>query len=489
MIPFLPSLVLAQIIAPHGLGYEDTYTITTTLKVLRPCNPSVMTDPYQDVKVLGDDGKCLTLSVTYFPLNDKIRKLRIQRYATTPGDLGRYLRPTVTANWDPTMKRELIRDLKKDGIDPSKLQKRDLISKVASWAFQTSTFASNTEAMPSDWFVAFPNGRPDVYPPVRKAFEESKTEAGWSDQEVFAHQLLGREMFRARTHGACTSSSIYLSTILRALGIPTRIVYFIPACDGNDPEQIKKLESAVTRGVTRQTMLDGIPRGAGFSNHMFNEVWVDGQWQRLNYSKLGQEIADNMYLGLMTHIDTCADISETHLAETWGMRASRWPDVSPKLTSINPYELVAASDHWVRNSVRDNPAPEVLSEVTVNEVLWPGTPEYKELIPDGSHLPKTDLLLLIREWNPNRNYIQLREFMAHADTHLVLQSPGHRDLPIHYNGLNCSNYRARGYAMCLDAPNALVPGAIYTLVPQNEGAKHHWKVAEGLRITVPAHGE
>ncbi len=469
---------------PHGLGVEDTYTITSILKVLKPCNPSVMTDPYQDVKVLSSDGTSITLSITYFPLNDKVRAMRIRTYATKPGDLKSYLRPTVTCNWDLEMRAELVRDLKIDGIDPAKLKPAELVSKVAPWAFERSRFASNSDAMPSDWFIDFAGNAPRVYPPTRKSFEDSKPDPHWTDQQVFDHQLFGRQMFEARYHGACTSSSIYLATILRALGVPTKILYFIPPCDANDSAQLKALSDAISRRVTRQTIMDGATLATGFANHMFNEVWLDGRWQRLNYSTLGQEIVDKDYLGLMTHIDTCADISETHLANTWGLRAERWPNVPVKLTSVNPYELIAATDHWGKNAAHDDPAPADLSRATVISVLWPDSAEYRELIPDGNGFPKTDFLLQTKEWDPNRNYVQMREFVGQANPHFVLRAVGHPDVPFYYNGLNCSNYHMRGYAMRFNDPAAkLAPGVTYSLVPSNQHAAHLWKVAPGLTVT------
>jgi len=81
--------------------------------------------------------------------------------------------------------------------------------------------------------------------------------------------------------------------------------------------------------------------------------------------------------------------------------------------------------------------------------------------------------------------VQLREFTSGADPHFVLRSPGHPDIPIHYNGLNCNNAEKRGFAMCFDDPAQakLVPGATYSLVPRNEKASHLWKVIEGLRIS------
>ena len=481
------SVITDTKLTPHGLGVDDTYTITSTIEVTRPCHPDQLTDAYQDVKVLSDDGTTYTLSVTYFPLNDKVRKLRTQAYATKLGDLNQYLKPSITCNWDAQMRSELLRDLKRDGIDPSSLQPAALVTKVSQWAFRTSVFASNSTAMPSDWFVAFDGGQAHVYPPTRASFERSKQNANWTDQDIFDHQLFGKQMYNNRSHGACTSSSIYLATILRALGIPTRILYFIPPCDANDDKQVRMLSTAISRRMTRQTVIDGVRGAIGFSNHMFNEVWLDGRWQRLNYTNLGQEIVDGTYLGLMTHIETCADIAETHLAETWGVRAANYPDVKPKLSSINPYQLIATSDHWGRNAQHNDPAPQMLTQVTVNGVLWPGTPGYREMVPSDEGMPKTDIILTIAEWISGRSYTQLREFIADADTHLVLRSPGHPDVHIHYNGLNVSNSSTRGFAFTIDSPatSKILKEVRYAVVPLNKNAKHTWRTAQGLFITKP----
>jgi len=51
-------------------------------------------------------------------------------------------------------------------------------------------------------------------------------------QQQFEHELLGEEMFANRTYGTCTSTAIYQTMVLRALGIPTRMILCIPLADG-----------------------------------------------------------------------------------------------------------------------------------------------------------------------------------------------------------------------------------------------------------------
>jgi hypothetical protein len=158
-------------------------------------------------------------------------------------------------------------------------------------------------------------------------------------------------MFQRREHGTCTSSSVYLTTILRALGIPTRIAIFTPAADPNDERQVEDLVSHIRHNDTRAAVKAGLRRlthldQPALANHLMNEVFVGGRWVRLNYAHLGQNIVDPTYYGLMTHVATVRDLGDLHLADTWGKRYASRTNASPRLSSINPYMMLTASDHF-----------------------------------------------------------------------------------------------------------------------------------------------
>src|SRR5262245_29372699 len=44
---------------------EDTYTITSTLQILKPVDPADMADDFQDVRVLEQDESSVTVEITY----------------------------------------------------------------------------------------------------------------------------------------------------------------------------------------------------------------------------------------------------------------------------------------------------------------------------------------------------------------------------------------------------------------------------------------
>ena len=62
-------------------------------------------------------------------------------------------------------------------------------------------------------------------------------------------------MFHAKTHGSCTSASIYLQTGLRAVGLPTRTIVAIPVVDASDAAQVELVRKGVTHHRVRSTIL------------------------------------------------------------------------------------------------------------------------------------------------------------------------------------------------------------------------------------------
>jgi hypothetical protein len=219
------------------------------------------------------------------------------------------------------------------------------------------------------WYVHYPAGQPEVLPSLRQKFDSQKRPPDMTDWEMFEQEILGRSMFYNRVHGACTSYSVYLATVLRALGIPTRIVVFVPPADTAYPEQTEKLLSAIHHNRVRATIRHGLPVPGKFNDHWFNEAFVGNRWVRVNYNKVGQNILDESYLGLMTHILTTDSLSHLPMAETWGGRLANYHDAGLGLSSPNPYCLLKASDHFGTHTNFHNPPVkgEELRTFTVKE--------------------------------------------------------------------------------------------------------------------------
>jgi hypothetical protein len=166
-------------------------------------------------------------------------------------------------------------------------------------------------------------------------------------QEQFDHELMGAGMFRNRTRGSCTSSAIYFSTCLRAVGIPTRTIICIPVIDASDPAERAMIANLRHERVREAVKHAADKVGDSWTSHTFNEVHVGGRWRRLNTDRLDQQILDPEVLGLMVHVNTFIDMSEAGLI-AWGRRHALSDDQKSRdlFGHANPYSCVSLTDQF-----------------------------------------------------------------------------------------------------------------------------------------------
>lgn len=495
-LPLIALTPLFWLSGPAGLradsarhpAKEDTYTITSVLRVLPPADPAAMSDDFQAVRVLSQDKDSVTVQVTYYPLYQQSVG-EDANWRKDDAGMTDYLNPTPAENWDAAMRRDLLAQLRQDGINPDALTDKALVEQVSRWAMNR---AKTTDAF-AIWDVYYPSGKPTVFPALRAAFDQYKPDPSWTDQQVFDREALGKSMFYGKIHGSCTSSSIYLTTIFRALGIPTRTVLCIPPFDPNDDAQAAKFYAAVHDNTVRETVRAGMDGMNGFDNHLFNEVYVGHHWTRLNYDRLGQPILDSHYYGLLTHIATSADLSKTPLAETWGVRYAGLGAGQPKLSSVNPYMLLSASDHFGVNAHVANLSVPVaeLRAVTISGLLPKASPALPKWVLDASAADTSfDFFVAIKEQVPGASY-PMRAFFKRASHNFVLAAPGHPDVQAALTGLNDNDDTFQGFGARI-APEGkakVVPGVAYTLTPQNTSDVYHWSIAPGVTLTLPTRPE
>jgi hypothetical protein len=291
---------------------------------------------------------------------------------------------------------------------------------------------------------------------------------------MFDQEALGRSMFYNKVHGSCTSCSIYLTTLFRALGIPTRMVFCIPPFDPNDPVQAQMFYNNIHHNQARETVRGALDGMSGFDNHVFNEVYIDHRWVRLNYTTLGQPILDARYFGLLTHIYTCADMSQTPLAQTWGMRYFKYPEGQVKLSSINPYRLISVQDHFGANARIDNPPVPVaeLRTVTIIGLYRSDSPAVPKWVADPEmwRRTQTDFLIAFKEWIPT-GANQMRAFQRRVGHDFVLTARGHPDIGARLSNPKYSagdgSFQAYGAQVVPEDKAKLVPGAAYNIQPKN----------------------
>jgi hypothetical protein len=222
---------------------EFAYSVRAVIRVMPPYNLQALNDDYQDVRIRKETKEFVELEVVAYPLNTNSEAItaNVNWKKDYPG-MKEYLTPGITTNWDEQMRKDLLRELAKDGIDPDKLTDKEVVEQVSRWLFKRSSYRS----MFCTFYVGFREGKAEVLPGLEQAFEREKGDPKWTVQEQLEHEVFGKQMFESKVYGTCTSTAVYQTTVLRALGIPTRIILRIPLADGSDMAQVDMVNKGLT---------------------------------------------------------------------------------------------------------------------------------------------------------------------------------------------------------------------------------------------------
>jgi hypothetical protein len=462
---------------------EFAYTIRSVVRVMNPVNLECLNDDYQDARILGRGANYLELEVIHYPLNTVATAIAGDpNWRESAAALGEYVRPGVTTNWDQSMKRELTTALKADGIDPDRLDDDQLVRQAARWALDRAKFTN----MFCTHYASYAGSNVIVLPGLEAKFESDKGNPTWTVQEQFEHELFGRSMFANRSRGTCTSTAVYLTTVLRALGVPTRMVLAIPVVDASDPAQVELVKDNLKHHRVRRTVLLGVVASGGYANHTFNEVYVGGRWVRLNNAKLGQDILDSGTFGLLTHVNTFLDLSDAGLAATWGRRYAlgEHDDVFPH---ANPYRALEVSDHFGKFARTENPESREHESLTLSRLYWRDSPESPAFLKKSAKNPQDRagyVLAHVEEWFADEPYTQYKLFLQTAPKDFVFQADGRPPIRGRLAGSATSppDFHEIAIAIPPSEFEKMEPAVDYTFLPPKGTPGHEWKTKGTLTI-------
>ena len=451
---------------------EYTYSIRSVIKVMRPCDVDVANDDYQDARLLSETEQHVELEVIHYPFNTNADAIVGSADWRTPTpELEKHLKAGVTTNWDEAMQRDLIDALAEDGIDLDTLTDQQVVELASAWLLNRGRY----RYMFGTYFLHFPDGQAEVFPGLEEAFRREGGNTDLPFEEHVQHEVFGRGMYFNRSYGTCTSTAVYLTTALRALGIPTRMILAIPPVDGTDPEQVELLGNQISNVEVRRTLLNGQP-GAGFASHTFNEVYVGGRWRRLNYGTLGQNSYGAGAMGMLTHVHTFHDLSDAGLTETWGWRYGRG-ERDETFRGSNPYRTTEISDRIGLHSKLELSAPERRQLATIQRVYWFFSDERPEWISADSVPHDSDGHLLA---HVDLDSGDLRTLYAGIDRGFELVADG---LPTVRVQAERGHWASECYLRIPADQMALMqPGVEYRLAPIEPLEDSGWRVATDVLI-------
>lgn len=184
-------------------------------------------------------------------------------------------------DWDEQMRKDLFQELKGLGIDTDKLSDKDLVQNVGTW-INDSTGSIELDHPPQFYLRYDKNGRFYVDELYKALFETRvKVNRNITLDELVNKLVLGKQMYYNKARGGCTSSTTYSATIYRALGIPTRHVCTTKLKIEDDMlNKVRNLKNPLVKEILIST------RKAS-SNYMYNEVYINWRWTRIDYYELG----------------------------------------------------------------------------------------------------------------------------------------------------------------------------------------------------------
>ncbi|MCI0650947.1 MAG: transglutaminase domain-containing protein [Planctomycetes bacterium] len=449
---------------------EFTYSIRFLFAHVPPAE--AVNDAFQDARVAFRSAEAVELEIVAYPLATGHREIPDDpSWREKAASLAEWTKPNFTCDFDDAMTAELVAALKKDGIDPAALGDRSLVEHVSQWAFQRAT------SQPTGFTTAYTtvkDGRLAIVPGLEQVFRDNQRDKSLTVEQQFDLESRGRAMFRSGRCGTCTSSAIYLQTLLRALGVPARTTVAIPACDASSPGQIELLREALIPSAVGDEIIAGSERnGAAWASHTFNIVFAGGRWRPLNYSRLGQPIVDHTYGGILLRILDYDDRAASGTAETWGRRQGL-DRKSARFPGSNPYYLLAVSDAMGAHAKVTLAPPVARREhktLTIVRASWVTD------FPDAADWVE----LAIEEWFDDQNGDQYKRFTQDCDRQFYLRADGLPDVLANC-GVGSITGPGRHSVMLHMASTTLSAGVAYRIVPRNSHETLKWVVRDDVTI-------
>ncbi|MHC4618321.1 MAG: M56 family metallopeptidase [Planctomycetota bacterium] len=293
---------------------EYTYTIRAICEIRLPSGLEMINDLYQDARRVDRKASledAVVVEVLLFPF--AAPHVYAQPYPRKSLDesLQEYIQPTVSMNFSPQMKQR-IRDIVEGAATDVQA-----IEKMLRW------INTETELM--------------KYNPHWDYFHVLNDEIVWhgshgdpSRNERFLEtNFFADSMFKDKVHGTCSSTAILRGAMFRAAGLPTRLIQTLPLITrySEDPEPLADR-------LRMRAMAKGYEwgPGTGGANHMYNEVFLNNRWTRVDNS-----IGTGPFVGDRLFVKAWSSPSLNNIKEEWNnkrcFRALDVSDAYPKYKS------------------------------------------------------------------------------------------------------------------------------------------------------------
>ena len=293
---------------------EFTYTFDIELKLRHPFDVSSMNDLYQDARFVREvSNGYVVVNVILFPGAEHLLEPTVFPSGEYPSKLREDLEPGIATSYDAEMLREVT------GIVEGARTDVDAVNLILRWV---DRYTSNYLlcSIPEVYYTTLDASGEVRMPGFTDANSRMKSESGWCDipsvEDILRNQFYAASMFKGRVHGTCTSVATLKCAMIRAAGIPCRLIYTLPVLYYHDRQAEPYEEFVTNRTWFRQPHCVHFYSGNSIMwvNHAFLQVWLGGHWVRVDQSIGGMYgSTDCLYVNILSlHDWTDVDFSSTY---------------------------------------------------------------------------------------------------------------------------------------------------------------------------------
>lgn len=275
---------------------EYAYSVYTRLLIREPFIIETMTDTYQDVRIVGgpDENGYTEIEAVIYP--DVLVPIAASSYPLTdlPGDVAVYTEPGIATNYNAEMQTAAL------GIVDNAKTDVQATLRILSW-IRTETTYHLDYSLPEFCYIRVENGNVQV-----RNYDDP-----FPVDDMLRTHYYADSMFTERTHGTCTSVATLKCAMLKAAGIPCRLIQTVPVVYSHGSQTVP-----YTNNLSRNwnTELEQPPGDSCWkANHGYLEVHLGGQWLRVDGNIGIYCQAPGLYLKILS----VADWSEADFTETW----------------------------------------------------------------------------------------------------------------------------------------------------------------------------
>jgi hypothetical protein len=265
---------------------EYVYTIRAICDLRPPNDVNLMTDLYQDARLVKRPGRLADSSVVevvIYPFSSPHIVPQAFPYPGLPEGLRVFTNRTVAFNYSEAMQRAvrgIVKDAKTDV---------EAVERILKWIGQETRLVNR---VPEFAYFHVENHRVVWHKPLGSPAEQER---------LLQSNFYGDAMFKERAHGTCSSLATLRTTMLRAAGIPARFLQTLPLFNRyeNDPEPLMD-------GMRRRVFAQGYEWGAGGggANHVYNEVFLGHRWVRVDeVVGTGAFVGDKLFVKVYSAAD------------------------------------------------------------------------------------------------------------------------------------------------------------------------------------------